>query len=281
MDDSLGRRAPASPGRHAAGRRGKDLATTCLDELGAAGYWGLLVDKRIWRLGSAVRQLRPVSDPDGHGRSDGRRPGLACTAASARSIRCARSATPSRRAASCPGLASGERLSAFALTEPSAGSDLTALRTRRRAATATNIVVNGEKLFITNVVPGRTIGLVCLIDDRPAVLVVDLPDAGERALPTARNTGCTRSSTRTTRGSCSAISACRPPTCCKPVARRRADDRLSRAEPGPHCAVRERRRHDAADAGQHDPLGPVPQNLRRGRSPAASWCAAGWAAWPG
>ena len=36
-------------------------------------------------------------------------------------------------------------------------------------------VVNGEKLFITNVVPGRTIGLVCLIDDKPAVLIVDLP----------------------------------------------------------------------------------------------------------
>ncbi|GIS63034.1 MAG: hypothetical protein CM1200mP2_52590 [Planctomycetaceae bacterium] len=28
-------------------------------------------------------------------------------------------------------------------------------------------VVNGEKLFITNAVPGRTIGLVCRIDDRP------------------------------------------------------------------------------------------------------------------
>jgi hypothetical protein len=36
-------------------------------------------------------------------------------------------------------------------------------------------VVNGEKLFITNVVAGRTIGLVCLIEGRPAVLVVDLP----------------------------------------------------------------------------------------------------------
>jgi len=36
-------------------------------------------------------------------------------------------------------------------------------------------VVNGEKLFITNVVPGRTIGLVCLIDDAPAVLICDLP----------------------------------------------------------------------------------------------------------
>src|SRR5439155_17463028 len=37
-------------------------------------------------------------------------------------------------------------------------------------------VVNGEKLFITNVVPGRTLGLVCLIENRPAVLIVDLPE---------------------------------------------------------------------------------------------------------
>jgi hypothetical protein len=36
-------------------------------------------------------------------------------------------------------------------------------------------VVNGEKLFITNVAPGRTIGLVCLIEDKPAALICDLP----------------------------------------------------------------------------------------------------------
>jgi alkylation response protein AidB-like acyl-CoA dehydrogenase len=62
-----------------------------------------------------------------------------------------------------PGLASGKRSPAFALTEPCAGSDLTALRTGP-SWTATIYVVNGEKLFITNVMPGRTIGLVCLID---------------------------------------------------------------------------------------------------------------------
>jgi len=74
-----------------------------------------------------------------------------------------------------PRLASGERLSAFALTEPCAGSDLTALKTRAELD-GDDYVVNGEKLFITNGVPGRTIGLVCLIDNRPAVLIVDLPD---------------------------------------------------------------------------------------------------------
>src|SRR5205807_8440813 len=36
-------------------------------------------------------------------------------------------------------------------------------------------VLNGEKLFITNVVPGRTAAVVVLIDGKPAVLVVDLP----------------------------------------------------------------------------------------------------------
>ena len=37
-------------------------------------------------------------------------------------------------------------------------------------------VINGEKLFITNAVPGRTVGLVCLIEGKPAVLIADLPD---------------------------------------------------------------------------------------------------------
>jgi alkylation response protein AidB-like acyl-CoA dehydrogenase len=36
-------------------------------------------------------------------------------------------------------------------------------------------VVNGEKQFITNAVPGRTVGLVVLIDNKPAVLIADLP----------------------------------------------------------------------------------------------------------
>src|SRR3954471_77010 len=83
--------------------------------------------------------------------------------------------TPEQKARFLPKLASGERLSGFALTEPGAGSDLTALRT-----TATldgdSYVVNGEKLFITTVAPGRAAAVVVLIDKKPAVLVVDLPE---------------------------------------------------------------------------------------------------------
>ncbi|HIM28777.1 MAG TPA: acyl-CoA dehydrogenase, partial [Planctomycetes bacterium] len=75
-----------------------------------------------------------------------------------------------------PDLATGKKLSGFALTEPAAGSDLTALRTTAELV-GDHYVVNGEKLFITNVTPGRTIGLVCLIENKPAVLVVELPAA--------------------------------------------------------------------------------------------------------
>jgi alkylation response protein AidB-like acyl-CoA dehydrogenase len=84
-----------------------------------------------------------------------------------------------------PMLATGRRLSAFALTEPCSGSDLTALRTRA-VLDGGDYVVNGEKLFITNAVAGRTIGLVCLIDDKPAVLIADLPDAENEHFQTVR-----------------------------------------------------------------------------------------------
>ncbi len=82
--------------------------------------------------------------------------------------------SPEQKERFLPKLGNGETLSAFALTEPNAGSDLTALRTTA-VLDGDEYVVNGEKLFITNVRPGRTIGLVCLIDNEPAVLIVDLP----------------------------------------------------------------------------------------------------------
>ena len=48
-----------------------------------------------------------------------------------------------------PQLASGKRLAAFGLTEPSSGSDAAAIRTRAEQKDG-NWVVNGSKMFITN-----------------------------------------------------------------------------------------------------------------------------------
>ena len=147
--------------------------------LGDAGYWGLLVDRQYGGSGSPFAAFAPflarmaTADP---------------TIAGLASVHgCIGAVDPVRTFGSAeqkqrflPRLASGERLSAFALTEPCAGSDLTALRTQGRRD-GDEFIVNGEKLFITNVQPGRTIGLVALVEGRPAVLIIDLPADRERA----------------------------------------------------------------------------------------------------
>jgi alkylation response protein AidB-like acyl-CoA dehydrogenase len=149
------------------------IADRVLAEVGTAGYWGLLVDLQFGGAGApfssfaAFLTRMATVDP---------------TVAGLASVHgCIGAVDPVRtfgndeqRERFLPGLASGERLSAFALTEPGAGSDLTALKTTA-VLDGDHYVVNGEKLFITNVVPGRTIGLVCLIEGKPAVLVVELP----------------------------------------------------------------------------------------------------------
>src|SRR5262245_45813657 len=151
------------------------IADSVLAELAGVGYWGLLVDREFGGHSAPLRSFMPfltqmaLVDPT--------------TAGLASAHGCIGAVDPVRTFGTyeqkrryLPRLASGERLSAFALTEPGAGSDLTALRTRARLV-GNQYLVTGEKLFITNVTPGRTIGLVCLIDDKPAVLIADLPAA--------------------------------------------------------------------------------------------------------
>ena len=145
-----------------------------LDALSEAGYWGLLVDRTYGGSGSRFSQFaRFLTRMATH---DATVAGLAsvhgCIGAVDPLIGFGNDEQKQRY---LPRLARGERISAFALTEPGAGSDLTAMKTTA-VADGDDYVVNGEKLFITNAVPGRTIGLVCRIDDRPAVLIADLPD---------------------------------------------------------------------------------------------------------
>ena len=152
----------------------RKVSPDTLAALAAAGYWGLLVDQEYGGHAASflsfARFLTRVSTVDS-------------TVAGLASVHgCIGAIDPLRTFGSAeqkqhylPLLASGKRLSAFALTEPCAGSDLTALRTRA-VLDGDHYVVDGEKLFITNAIPGRTVGLVCLIDDEPAVLIADLPD---------------------------------------------------------------------------------------------------------
>jgi acyl-CoA dehydrogenase family protein 9 len=59
--------------------------------------------------------------------------------------------TEEQRAQYLPKLASGEKIAAFALTEPSAGSDAAAIQTRAEALPdGSGYVLNGSKIWITN-----------------------------------------------------------------------------------------------------------------------------------
>ncbi len=145
-----------------------------LGELGDAGYWGLLVDANYGGAGASMRQFAHMITQ--MATIDPTVAGLASVHGCIGAVDPVRSfGSPEQKQRFLPKLGDGTRLSAFALTEPGAGSDLTALKTTA-VLDGDHYVVNGEKLFITNAVPGRTIGLVCMIDDVPSVLIVDLPE---------------------------------------------------------------------------------------------------------
>lgn len=79
--------------------------------------------------------------------------------------------TPEQQAKWLPRMTSGEVIGAIAMTEPGAGSDLKAVRTRARRADS-GWVLGGQKTFITN---GVNAGLVI-------VLACTNPDLGARGL---------------------------------------------------------------------------------------------------
>lgn len=158
------------------------LSKAVLAELGQAGYFGLLVDPKYGGQGATVSDfMRLLTKMSALG--DPHIAGLASI------HQCIGAVDPvstfgsdSQKEAFLPGLAKGAPLSAFALTEPGAGSDLTAIETYARRQGDT-FFVTGEKLFISNADYGRRIGLVCLVDSEKhsgqkekAVLIVDLPE---------------------------------------------------------------------------------------------------------
>ena len=142
-------------------------------ELGAVGYWGLLAEPHLGGSGASFRSFAPFLTRIATQASS--LAGLASVHSCLGPLHAIRTfGTPLQKAQFVPGLARGERLTAFAMTEPPAGSDLSAIRTRAERQ-GNDWVINGEKLFISNAALGRTIGLVCLIEQKPAMLICELP----------------------------------------------------------------------------------------------------------
>lgn len=144
-----------------------------LQSLGEVGYWGLLAPHEQGGLqGSMVSYLALLADVACHSSS------LAGLASVHNGIGATGLLTHFGSAAQqsqlLPALAKGERLSAFALTEPAAGSDVTSLRSQA-VRVGSHYEITGEKRFITNAFYGRRIALIANCDGEPAAFVVDLP----------------------------------------------------------------------------------------------------------
>ena len=150
------------------------ISQKAIDELAGAGYWGMLVDRKYGGQGAPFRRFAKMLTQIAT---------VEATIAGTASVHGCIGAvdpvrtfgSPDQKARYLPRLASGEFLSGFGLTEPCAGSDLTALRTKAELR-GDYYEVTGEKLFITNAIPGRVIGLVCMIDGKPSVLIAELPN---------------------------------------------------------------------------------------------------------
>ena len=178
---------------------------------GSAGYWGMLIDPRYGGQGAPFARFSRFLTK--MATIDPMVAGLASVHGCIGAVDPVRTfGTPEQKERFLPRLASGEALSGFALTEPGAGSDLTALRTTA-VLDGDDYVVNGEKLFITNAIPGRTIGLV--VPDRRQAGRADRRSAGGggRAFPD-RPVRPVRPAARATTTACaSTTSACRRKTC--------------------------------------------------------------------
>jgi alkylation response protein AidB-like acyl-CoA dehydrogenase len=152
--------------------RGK-VSEATFAELGQAGYWGVLIDPKYGGQGAPFQRFTRFLTR--MAMLDAMVAGLASVHGCIGAVDPVRTfGNAEQKARFLPRLASGQALSGFALTEPCAGSDLTALRTTATPA-GDDFEVNGEKLFITNVIPGRTIGLVVVLEGKAAVLIADLP----------------------------------------------------------------------------------------------------------
>ena len=75
-----------------------------------------------------------------------------------------------------PRLAAGQPLSVFAATEPDAGCDLGRVVCRIERD-GDRLLLSGTKMFITGATYGRAVKLLALHDDRPTIVLVELPDS--------------------------------------------------------------------------------------------------------
>jgi alkylation response protein AidB-like acyl-CoA dehydrogenase len=143
--------------------------------LGEAGLWGLHVPERFGGTGCTMQELarvitRVATDVPTAA-------GLLSVHSSIGAVSAlAAFGSESQQERHLPGLAQGTPLSIFGATEPDAGCDLHAISSRLERE-ADRLLLSGTKMFITGATYGRLVKLLVLLDGRPAVVLVRLPDS--------------------------------------------------------------------------------------------------------
>jgi alkylation response protein AidB-like acyl-CoA dehydrogenase len=135
------------------------VSAQVIDDLAKTGYWGMLIDKEYGGQGASIRSFASfLTEMSATGEPT--TAGLASIHGCIGAVDPVRTyGTEDQKKYFLTKLAAGEAISGFALTEPGAGSDLTALRTVF-TEDGDQLVINGTKLFISNAIEGRIIGLV-------------------------------------------------------------------------------------------------------------------------
>jgi len=224
------------------------IAEPLLAELGSAGYWGLLVDKEFGGAGAPFSSFAPsitrmaLVDPtvaglaSVHGCIGAVDPVRTFGSADQSNVSCR--ASPMARASARSPSPSRALAATSPLSAPPPASKAATFRQRREALHHQRRSWPHDRL-------------VCLIEGRPAVLVVELPQQenenfqlrkyGLWALKHTYNRGIIFRDFRV------------PAENLLHAPRRRPHDRLPRPQPRPRRTLCQRRRHHAPDDGQHDP----------------------------
>jgi len=150
--------------------RTKTFPTDALREMGEIGFLGMLVTEE-WG-GSNVGDIAYAMALEEIAAGDG---SVSTIMSVHNSVGCkpiATFGTEAQKEQFLRPLASGEWIGGFALTEPQAGSDASAIRTRARADGNSHYILNGTKQFITS---GKNAKVVI-------VFAVTDPDAGKKGI---------------------------------------------------------------------------------------------------
>lgn len=140
-----------------------------LKELGALGFLGMLVPEELG--GSATDLVSYALALEEIAAADGACSTIVSVHSSVGCMPIVKFGTDAQKERFLPKLASGEWIGGFALTEPQAGSDAAALRTRARRD-SDHYILSGAKQFITSGKNGNLIIVFAVTD----------PDAGKKGI---------------------------------------------------------------------------------------------------